>query len=81
MPRRWSGSPTSWPSSRISPAEGVVEPADHAHERGLAAAGRAEEDHELALRDGEIEARRHDGQVAEALGDAIEGDEVLPRHG
>ena len=81
MPRRWSGAPTSCPSSRISPALGMVKPADHAHQRGLAAARRAEKDDELAVRNGEIEGRLDHRQVAEALGDAVEDDIVLPRHG
>ena len=47
MPRRRSGGPTGCPSRRIAPLVGGLEAADHAHERGLAAAGRPEEDDEL----------------------------------
>ena len=51
MPRRRSGGPTGSPSRRISPLEGRFEAADHAHQRGLAAAGGAEENDELVSRD------------------------------
>ena len=74
MPRRRSGGPTAIPSRRICPERGRLEPADHAQKRALAAARRAEEDDELVPRDREVERRCHHRQVAESLGDALEGD-------
>ena len=45
----------SWPSIRIRPAVGRLEAGQHAQERGLAAAGRAQQREELALVDVEAD--------------------------
>jgi hypothetical protein len=52
----------------------LLEPGDHPQARGLAAARRADEDHELAVTDLEVEVR-HGGDVAVLL------DHVIERHG
>ena len=66
----------SWPSIRIRPAVGRLEAGQHAQERGLAAAGRAQQGEELALVD--VEADIVDGvDVAELLGDVLDLDERL----
>jgi hypothetical protein len=39
----------------MSPLVDILQPRDHAHRRGLAAARRAEQDQELAVRDGQVE--------------------------
>ena len=41
---------------RISPAGDVLEPGDHAQQRGLAAAGRADQHDELAVGDLDVDA-------------------------
>src|SRR5262249_54863616 len=52
------------------------EATDHAQERGLAAAGRAEQREELAAADGEVDGiKRRD--EAEALGEACDADDRL----
>jgi hypothetical protein len=51
----------------------VLQPRDHAHGGGLAAARGAEEDEELAVGDGEVEPL-HADEGAPALGDAAEPD-------
>ena len=50
---RWRGarSVTSRPPIEIVPGGDVLEPGDHAQQRRLAAAGRADEDDELAVAD------------------------------
>ena len=53
-----------------SPPVICLEPGDHAQQRGLAAAGRADEDHELAVVDLEVDAV-DDLDRAEALDDAL----------
>ena len=50
---------TSRPESRIAPADGLLEARDGAQQRGLAAAGRAEDRDELARRDGKVDAMQH----------------------
>ena len=56
------------------PVADLLEPGDHPQARRLAAAGRTDEDHELAI--GDLEAEVLDGgEFAEALPDVIE------RHG
>ena len=62
---------TSLPSIRIVPAGHLLEAGDHPQERGLAAARRPDEDHELALLDREVDAR-DDFDAAVALADALE---------
>ena len=52
----------------------LLEPGDHAERRGLAAAGRADEDHELALADRELELIDGAGPVGVDLGDLVEAD-------
>ena len=54
----------------------LLEAGEHAHQRGLAAAGRAEQAEELALEDVERQMIDRDG-VAEPLGDVLEADERL----
>ena len=56
----------------------LLEAGEHAHQRGLAAAGRAEQGEELALVDDEREIVDGD-EIAEALGDVAELDEGLRR--
>ena len=66
----------SWPSIRIRPAVGRLEAGQHAQQRGLAAAGRAQQREELALVD--VEADIVDRvDVAELLGDVLDPDERL----
>ena len=67
MPRR------SWPSSRMRPDVGSSKPASILQQRRLSAAGRAEQREELAL----VDRQRQivdGGEVAEPLGDVLEGD-------
>ena len=60
MPRFSGGrSATSRPNRRIAPARRLLEAGDGAQQRGLAAAGRAEDRDELARRDGEVDAVQH----------------------
>ena len=70
MPRadgiRWS---QRAPSMSISPARQLLEPGHHAQQRGLAAAGGADEDGEGAVLDGEVDAMDHLERL-EALADA-----------
>ena len=61
----------SSPSIRMRPLERLLQPGDHAQQRGLAAAGGPEQADEGAVRDGE----RHvldGGEGAEALGKIVE---------
>ena len=46
---------TSRPSMKSSPRGDLLQPGDHPQQRGLAAAGRADEDDELAVGDVEVE--------------------------
>ena len=68
---RWLGERRvmSLPSTVIVPAVGCSKPGDHPQRRRLAAAGRAEERHELAALGGQVEVE-HGGDVAEPLLDA-----------
>lgn len=59
---------------RDDAARGLVEPAGHAHQRRLSAAGRSEEDHELVALDGKAERLGNDVDLTEALQDPVEGD-------
>src|SRR5690606_38952280 len=52
----------------------VLQPGDHVQGGGLAASGRADEDHELAVGDGEVHVPHGDGPVGETFGDALEDD-------
>ena len=67
MPRRRSGLRTTSPSKADHAARRLVEPAGHAHQGGLAAAGGAEKDDELVARN----------RQAERLGDHLDGAEAL----
>ena len=55
--RRFAGGTwvTSTPSMKIVPCGHLLQPGDHAQQRGLAAAGRPEQGAELALADGQVE--------------------------
>ena len=77
---RWcGGTPESGlPSSQIDALGRLLEAGEHAEQRGLAAAGGAEQRVELALVDGERLVVDGD-EVAEPLGDAAELDERLRR--
>ena len=55
----------------------LLQAGHHAQGRGLAAAGRADQHHELAVRDGQVQRPDRGGPVLVALGDALEHD---PRH-
>ncbi len=55
------------------PGRDALEPGDHAQQRGLAASGRADEDHELAGFDGKVDAL-DDFEGAERLADGVEGE-------
>ena len=61
----------SWPSSMMAPAGRLLEAGDHPQQRGLAAAGRAEQADEGAVRHAEVDVV--DGlEVAELLGDVLD---------
>ena len=64
MPFSRLGPVTSRPSQVDRARARRLEPADHAHHRGLAAAGRADEHHELALGDAERERLDHFDRAA-----------------
>ena len=55
-------------------ARHLLEPGDHAQRRRLAAAGRADEDHELAILDLDVEVVDGERPVGVALADVIEDD-------
>ena len=60
MSRSFGGrSLTRTPPIWISPAGDLLEAGDHAQQRGLAAAGGADQHDELAVRDVEIDAVQH----------------------
>jgi hypothetical protein len=64
------------PSSMISPACRLLETGEHAQQRGLAAAGGAEQGEELAVID--IQRQIVDGgEIAEALGDVLDRNKRL----
>ena len=65
---------TTRPPIRISPSRDLLEPRDHPQRGRLAAARRADEDHELAV--GDLEVERLDGARAVGidLRDAVELD-------
>jgi hypothetical protein len=52
----------------------LLEPGEHAQHRGLAAAGRADQDHELSVVDFEIEVRYSDAAVRVGLAHPLERD-------
>jgi hypothetical protein len=54
-------------------ARHILQPRDQAQQGGLAAAGRADEDHELAVLDGQVQ-RRNDLHLAEFLLHIVECD-------
>ena len=56
---------------------GVLEPGDDPQQRGLAAAGRADEDAELAVGDLEVDALDHVDRT-EGLGDSCEVERAHP---
>ena len=68
----------SWPSMRMRPAVGCLEAGQHAQERGLAAAGTAEQGEQFALLDGEGDVV-DGGEAAELLGHALDAEEGLRR--
>ncbi len=80
MPFSRLGPVTGLPLRRTSPVVGVLETADHPHDGGLAAAGRSDEDDELAFADGKVERidHRHVAPVLllEDLGQCPELDEI-----
>ena len=67
---------TSRPSMRIDPFGRRLEPGDHAQRRRLAAAAGAEEGHELAALDREVEVLDH-GLGAVGLPDAGQREERI----
>jgi hypothetical protein len=64
----------SWPSMKMRPALGISRPGQHAQQRGLAAAGAAEQAEELALVDvqGDVV---HGDEITEAFADALDAQE------
>ena len=58
----------------IRAARDLLEPREHAQRGGLAAAGRADEDHELAVVHVEVEVGDGKEAVAVGLGHVVEGD-------
>ena len=77
--RLCGGTPESGlPSSQIEPSRRLLEAGEHPQQRGLAAAGGAEQRVELALVDGERLVVDGD-EAAEPLGDGAELDEGLRR--
>ena len=74
MPRSRDGrSLTSLPSIVSSPCEIVLEPGDHPQQRRLAAAGGADEDHEVAVLDVEVDTLDGD-ELAVDLDEVAQGD-------
>jgi hypothetical protein len=57
MPRSGPGPVILRPSSSTSPAVRPLEAGDQRHQRGLALAGITDDDHELALFNGQIDVR------------------------
>ncbi len=72
---------TSWPSIRTVPAGRPVERADQVQHRGLAGAGRADDRHQFAVLDGQVD-RAYGGDPAGiALGDAGQLDHLVAHTG
>ena len=65
---------TTSPPIRSSPLGDVLEPGDHPQRGGLAAARRADEDHELAVLDRQVHVPHGLVAVGVALGDFVEND-------
>ena len=68
------------PSIVMVPESIGLEPVDRAAQRRLAGAGRADDDDDLALADGEVDVLEH-VQVAEVLVDALQDDQGLGHAG
>ena len=75
--RRCGGTPVmSWPSIRMRPLSGGLEPREHPQQCGLAAARSAQQREQLAARDLQIDAI-DGGNRSEALADALYRDDGI----